>query len=130
MISLRTDNYGFGKVQAVNRTHLHWTWEMAAVGTPVCRPGDLAQGANRPERCFGPLPSPETVPESAHVDELWIVKDPSKVGGGNPTLGPRLYDPPTAVSWERLARGLKIFLQGVQFPGGVFFFTWTETLST
>ena len=77
---------------------------MAAVGTPVCRPGDLAQGANRPERCFGPLPSPETVPESAHVDELWIVKDPSKVGGGNPTLGPRLYDPP-AGSWERLARG-------------------------
>jgi hypothetical protein len=27
------DNYGYGKFQAVNKTHLHWTWSMTGVGT-------------------------------------------------------------------------------------------------
>jgi hypothetical protein len=90
------DNYGFGYLQAPNRTHLHWRWKMTAVGTP--RPGPNGSTPSR-------LPLPSAVPEAAHVDELWIIKDKARRGGaGNPHHGPRKYDAPRT-EWGRLARG-------------------------
>ena len=70
------DNYGFGRVQAVNRTHLHWTWKMTGVGTPV--PGvweaECKLNATSQACLLGPLPPPSSIPAAARVDELWLVK--------------------------------------------------------
>ena len=89
------DNYGYGKMQAVNRTHLHWTWSMTGVGTP--KPGvweALCKANATSLECLqGPLPPPSSIPPAAHVDELWLIKD-KRIPGGNPVQGPRDYDAP------------------------------------
>lgn len=89
------DNYGFGRVQAVNKTHLHWAWKLTGVGTPKPGVWEAACEANRSsETCLdGPLPPMSSAPAAGHVDELWIIRDPSRPGG-NPTHGPRNYDAP------------------------------------
>merc|ERR1712167_364912 len=86
------DNYGYGYVQAVNRSHLHWTWKLTGVGTPKHNIGM-------------PLPKSAISP-AALVDELWLIKDASRGrprdnGPGNPVQGPRDYDPPRT-SWDQL----------------------------
>ena len=65
-------NYGYGYLQAANRTHLHWRWKMSGVGTPSC---------TNPADCH--LISEKDVPLEARSDELWIVKDPE----ADPLLG-------------------------------------------
>lgn len=90
------DNYGYGKFQAVNKTHLHWTWSLTGVGTPkpgvweaLCKANATSIGCLQ-----GPLPPPSSIPAAAHVDELWLVKDKA-IPGGNPVQGPRRYDAPS-----------------------------------
>ena len=61
-------NYGYGYLQGTNKTHLHWTWKMTGVGTPVCKD---------PSNCS--LMPAADVPKSQLTDELWIVKDKHKV---------------------------------------------------
>jgi hypothetical protein len=59
---------------------------MTGVGTPLLK----VNGTHLKDP--GPLPPPSSVPEAAHVDELWVIKDPARQGG-NPVQGPRDYDP-------------------------------------
>jgi hypothetical protein len=65
-------NYGYGYLQATNKTHLHWRWKMSGVGTPSCKD---------PTNCT--LMQERDVPPSQQHDELWIVKDKAS----NPVLG-------------------------------------------
>ena len=104
------DNYGYGYLQAVNKSHLHWTWKMTAVGTPK-PPTDNTTTTT--------LPPPSSVPEAAHFDELWIVKDKSRphLGGGNPNHGQRDYDAPRT-PWHQLEAG--DFDDYIPEPGSTF----------
>jgi hypothetical protein len=37
MVTCR-ENYGYGYIQALNKSHLHWTWKYTGWGTPKSGP--------------------------------------------------------------------------------------------
>ena len=105
------DNYGFGYVQAANRTHLHWTWKLTGAGTPrdggplPPRSGARVSDSCRPLPCRLIRLQPacvelssedsarhrggrSTIPRAALADELWLIKDPARRGGNPVTMPP------------------------------------------
>ena len=62
-------NYGYGKLQAVNKTHLHWTWSYTGFGTPQC-PDNVYK---MPGKCQPPDTS--SWPPTAFKDELWLIQE-------------------------------------------------------
>jgi hypothetical protein len=74
-------NYGYGYLQALNATHLHWSYKYAGFGTPQC-PDD-------PYKMPGSCEPPDTSswPETAFKDELWLIQEHGH--------GVRAYDAPS-----------------------------------
>ena len=73
---------------------------------PVLPPASSVPPAGVPLPTSTPsleLPAEICCPSSAHVDELWLVKD-ARQPGGNPTQGPRDYDAPRTPH-DALVRG-------------------------